>query len=432
MGESKYLYSNTVTNKKISSDTVKFFFIKILFFLILFAPTVLQEIKAIILIIITGIVVLETITRMKISIHPKILVWVLIFFATNFIFLLRGTYGRGDIFFMLAPSYIIWPIVYAITLIVSSSRFKAFDMTKLFIISTIVISCYILYINLNFMGYVPDSFILLLPLNYRINYNFGYINFFTPSITSLFFLIPYIIAMLVNYKHGMTVKKKHLWIALFLGIAVSVLIGRRALIGIVCMSPFIALFWSKHKLFISKSTTKKIFTGIVVVFLIIIAYFSIGNLMNVGLRIDNTDTELIKSGTQARYSQFDALIQGWKEKPLFGSGFGVNAKGSIRSTSVPGAYELSYAAMLFQTGIIGMAVYFLLIVWLFSMCVKILKSDKESITYIIPTLTGVIGMLIANATNPYIQSFDGLWIFFYPLALINRYLLTKVKNVGGQ
>lgn len=426
------MYSNTVMNKRISSVTVKYFLIKILLFLILFAPMVFQKVKAIILIIITIIVIFETITVMKIRIHPRVLVWLLIYIATNFIFLLHGTYGNRDTFLMLAPSYIIWPIVYSITLIASSGRFKVFDMTRLLIISTIAITCYILYINLNFMGYAPSSFLLLLPLGYSINYNFGYINFFIPSITSLFFLIPYMIAMLINKKYTMTVKKKYLWIAIILGSVVSLVTGRRTLIGVICMSPFIALFLGKNKLSMSISTTKKVFTGIIVVLLIIIVYFSIGNSTNVGLRINNLDTKLIESGTQARYSQFAALIQGWKEKPLFGSGFGVNAKDSIRSISVPGTYELSYVAMLFQTGIIGMMVYFLLIVWLFRMCMRILKSNKESITHIIPTLTGVICVLIANATNPYIQSFDGLWILFYPLALINIDLLNTAKKLGGK
>lgn len=432
LGGSKNLYSNTVANKKNSLESIKFFLIKLLLFLILFTPMVLQEIKAIILIIITILVILESIARMKISIHPKVLVWVVIFSITNFIFLLHGTYGNRDIFFMLAPSYVIWPIVYTLVLVGSSMRFKTFDLTKLFVISTIAISCYIVYINLNFMGYLPNYPFLIDLLNYSINYNFGYINFFIPSITSLFFLLPYIIAMLTNYKSEMAVKKKYLLIGLIIGVGVTLLAGRRILIVAICISPFIALFLNRYNKFAHKSKLKKIIIGVLVITLTVGIYFLIGRVMNVGLRIDNTDTELIQSGTQVRYSQFDALIQGWKENPLFGSGFGVNAEGSIRSDSVPGMYELSYIAMLFQTGIVGMTVYVVLIVWLLTMCVKIIKSNRQSITYIIPTLTGVISMLIANATNPYIQSFDGLWVLFYPLALINRYLLINAKNEGGQ
>jgi len=35
------------------------------------------------------------------------------------------------------------------------------------------------------------------------------------------------------------------------------------------------------------------------------------------------------------------------------------------------------------------------------------------------------GFLIANATNPYLARFDGIWVIFLPLAFINRWLLTE-------
>lgn len=423
--------SKMIMNKNKSLNKFKYILIEIILFLILIAPGVLQEIKAIILAIIVVIILLEIAIKKRLNIHPKILVWVSIYVITNFFFLLRGTYETKDIFSMLAPSYILWPIVYTIALIVASSTFESFDMIKVFIVSTIAVSSYIVYIILNFRGYVPSSFMLLLPLGYKINYDLGYLNFFIPCITSLFFLIPYIIALLLSDKQAMLVKKKYLWLALILGSVASILVGRRTLIGVICVSPFIAVFIGKYKKSISKSIIKKIFIGIVVILLVFMTYFFIGKKLNVKLRIDNSQTTLMKLGTELRFSQFDALIQGWKEKPLLGAGFGINAEGSIRSETTPGMYELSYVAMLFQTGIIGITIYFLLIAWLFKMCVKIIKSNEENSTWMVAILTGVTCMIIANATNPYIQSFDGLWVFFYPLALINRYLTTNVKNEGG-
>lgn len=431
MGGSGRLYSDTIIKKSTSLDSIKYVLIKFLLFLILFAPVTLQKVKAVILIAITVLVIWEYIATKRFNIHPKVFAWVGMFVIVNSIFLVRGTYGRADIFKILAPTYIIWPIVYTIVLVISSRKFKTFDLTKLFVITTIAISSYILYFNLSFMGYLPSYAIVKWLPKYVINNDLGYIGFFVPNITSLFFLVPYIIANLVNYNYEVIVKKRYLWIAVVLSTIAALLTGRRALIAVICISPFISLLLSRYKVdtFKSfKSTIKKLIIGILLVLLMIMGYFAIGNLMKVELRINNTQTQVIKAGTEIRYSQFDALIHDWKEKPLLGHGFGVNAKLSVRS-DIPGNYELSYVAMLFQTGVIGMIFYATLMIWLFSMCIKIIKSKNASAVYMIPTLTGLISVLIGNSTNPYIQSFDGLWIFFYPLALISRYLLNDAKNV---
>lgn len=441
MEGSGILYSNAIIKKSVSVESIKYFLIKILLFLILFAPVTLQKVKAIILIAITILVMYEYITTKKNNIHPKVFAWVVMFVIVNSIFLVRGTYGRPDIFKMLAPTYIIWPIIYTIVLVISSRRFEIFDLTKLFVITTIAISSYILYFNLNFMGYIPSLGVAKWLPKYVINDDLGYIGFFVPNITSLLFLVPYIIANLVNYNEEVIVKKRYLWIAAVLSTIAVLLTGRRALIAVVAISPFISLLLSRFKVDRFKvdrfkpdrfkSIIKKLAIGLVIVFLLAMGYFAIGKLMKVELRINNTQTAEIKGGTEIRYSQFEALINDWKEKPLLGHGYGVDAKLSVRS-NVPGTYELSYVAMLFQTGVMGMIFYIALMIWLFSMCIKIIKSKSFSTVYMIPTLTGMMSVLIGNSTNPYIQSFDGLWIFFYPLALVNRYLLNESTNLSRE
>lgn len=425
------LYSDVIMKKGVSVESIKYFLIKLLLFLILFAPVALQKVKAIILIVITILVIREYITTKKFNIHPKVFAWVVILVIVNSVFLVRGTYGRVDIFKILAPTYIIWPIIYTIVLVISSRKFETFDLTKLFVIITIAISSYILYFNLNFMGYLPSLTIIKWLPKYVINDDLGYIGFFVPNITSLFFLVPYIIANLVNYNDQVIMKKRYLWIAAVLSTIAVLLTGRRALIAVVAISPFISLLLSRFKADRFKAIIKKLTIGIIIVFLLVMGYFQIGKLMKVELRINNTQTAEIKEGTEIRYSQFDALIHDWKEKPLLGHGFGVDAKLSVRS-NVPGTYELSYVAMLFQTGVVGMIFYIALMIWLFSMCIKIIKLKSISAVYMIPTLTGMMSVLIGNSTNPYIQSFDGLWIFFYPLALVNSYLLNDSTNLPSE
>lgn len=420
-------------------EKLKIFNIKILLFLILFAPMVLQRVKAMILAIIILAVFIEIISKRKIIINRKILMWSIIYCLTNLFFLLRGTHDNTEILKMLFPVNVLWPIVYTIVLIAASSQIKTLDISKFFVMTTLSISCYILYIILNFSGFLPNSFILNLPLIYSINNDFGFLNFFTPSITSLFFLIPYNISLAMNPNPTAKVKKIYLYLAILLSTIASILVGRRALIGLIFVTPFISLFWSnfafdlpitkilgEKALFLKKINFKKIMIGIVMTVVIIIISFVL--LLNLGLRIGNLDNDLIEAATDVRYEQFYALINGWLENPFLGVGFGINAEGSIRSEVVPGLYELTYIAKLFHTGLIGIIIYLFLFLWAVKEAVKILKVDKQHIYYFIPTLTGTSAVLIGQSSNPYMNSFDGLWVIFYPLAIINLILLNQVDE----
>ena len=40
-------------------------------------------------------------------------------------------------------------------------------------------------------------------------------------------------------------------------------------------------------------------------------------------------------------------------------------------------------------------------------------------------LTGACTFLIANATNPYLETYDYLWVIFLPLAVVNVLLLGR-------
>ena len=56
------------------------------------------------------------------------------------------------------------------------------------------------------------------------------------------------------------------------------------------------------------------------------------------------------------------------------------------------------------------------------------RRNQEREAYIIPFLTGFTSVMLAEATNPYTESFDGMWIFFYALAVINNIYLKSAKR----
>jgi len=124
-----------------------------------------------------------------------------------------------------------------------------------------------------------------------------------------------------------------------------------------------------------------------------------------------------------RKEQFFALTEGWMEVPLFGAGHGSAAMGSIRSEEQPWAYELSYLALLYQIGIMGVLVYGSAIAWIFYKGIKMMRRVPEAAGFLIPTLSALACFLVANATNPYLQKFDYLWTIFLPVAVLNAYMM---------
>jgi len=130
-----------------------------------------------------------------------------------------------------------------------------------------------------------------------------------------------------------------------------------------------------------------------------------------------------------RREQFFPLLQGWSESPIFGSGHGASVAGSIRSDEMPWAYELSYLALLFHTGMLGFLAYMSGVAWIFWMSLKIIRFGDHFSLYMLPLLVGFSCFLIGNASNPYLEKFDYMWVIFLPVAFINFWLLDRRKQV---
>lgn len=140
----------------------------------------------------------------------------------------------------------------------------------------------------------------------------------------------------------------------------------------------------------------------------------------------NNSTDL---GAMIRADQFSLLIKSWKEKPFFGWGYGSVSQYIIRSDETPFIYELSYIALLFQTGIVGFAIYMSLIFWIFYKFYKLRnRVDPEMNKFNVSILVGLTTFLLANATNPYLYAFDHMWTLFYPLLILNTQILNINKK----
>jgi O-antigen ligase len=128
-------------------------------------------------------------------------------------------------------------------------------------------------------------------------------------------------------------------------------------------------------------------------------------------------------GAVARSLQFRALIDAWAKTPIFGAGAGAAGATYIRDPAQPWAYELSYVALLYQTGLVGLGLYAAGVGWIYWTGIQMIRSGHELGLRLLPALTGMAAFLVANATNPYLAKFDYLWVIFLPVAYINLWLL---------
>jgi hypothetical protein len=141
----------------------------------------------------------------------------------------------------------------------------------------------------------------------------------------------------------------------------------------------------------------------------------------VSVVISGVDLSGPQAGPKVRSDQLAALTSAWLHSPVIGNGFGAVAS-VIRSPSQPWAYELSYNALLFKTGVLGVVLYAVGVGWILWQGLRLVRNSPIS-SSAWPVLVGSIGFLVANATNPYLQKFDYLWVLFLPLAYINFWRL---------
>jgi len=155
------------------------------------------------------------------------------------------------------------------------------------------------------------------------------------------------------------------------------------------------------------------------------AFFLVANLANLNLVAIAEDfadgfsfNDPSNEAAYDRRLQFDALLAEWHESPLIGHGHGA-AGAVMRDPEQPWAYELSYLALLFHTGLIGLAVYSIAVIWLVMSALKIVRHEQKLALVVGCMVVGLYAFLIANATNPYLAKFDYLWTIFVLAAAVN-------------
>lgn len=151
---------------------------------------------------------------------------------------------------------------------------------------------------------------------------------------------------------------------------------------------------------------------------------------------DETEERTAFSVTNAqssalRQQQGEQLLEGFWESPLVGSGSGAVTGGLIRDERRPWAYELQYHLLLFRNGLLGAGLYVAAVV---IGALEIRRRwpyvDWTTRHACIGGMGAAMGILVANATNPYLQAVGQQWALFLPVMVICARTASRARHEG--
>lgn len=403
-----------------------------LFFFMLFAPRTYQNVKIPLLIFVVLMIITRMLAVQKINLHPKVNLWFLLLLIYgsiwSYIGAIQGNPGTLDSLRL----NIVWVLLYALFICGIYSRDILDSLVKTIFAAAIAISLYSVYSVLYTAGFLPYTFLADLDMGDRIGINEGYIQLTAHNVGTLAFVNPFLFAAIFFSNEDRVFGFRRKWaIAVFVLTLITVLVsGRRVLWINVVLTPFVCLVLA----FLLDGTSKKMairksIRAIIVLYILLLISGVLLQLYTSWSIRSFCDRlfEAFDSGG-VRQQQMKALLAGFTDNPIWGTGFGKGVKEVIRDPERPWNYELSYILNLYNTGIVGTLYYFSLIGWVYYQLVKLLKKNKVERRIAMPLLVGLSTFLIANATNPYYGSYDFMWTLFLPVAYINLALLRKSVN----
>ena len=402
----------------------------LLFFMMLFVPTAYQPLKGALLgFVLAGIVATALISG-RFPLAPQTAIWTLVFSVLGLAWVLKGLTAGAPGALMMFNVYVVWPLVYTLLVVGASYPGVLRALTRTVVWSGIAISIYSIIYVLWAAGLWPHSLYYALDQGQAIGFHGTHIEFALYSTTTLLYIVPYLVgALFVFPRVGAPVGRRTLWVALVLSVITVLLSGRRALLLLVPLAPLLTLSFRAWLPPVVKWESRRLvrrvaWAALAVATVLVIAMTAIGGLSPAGF------VDMVASGfrfnsdvvAMSRRDQFLALIAGWLEQPAFGSGHGAPAPGVIRSIEQPWSYELTYVALLYHTGLVGFVAYGLGLAWILFTCRRIARSGWSESPNLVATLVGTASFLLANATNPYLEKYDSIWVLFMPIAFINVWM----------
>lgn len=409
-----------------------------LFFAMLFVPVTYRSLKGgLLALTLAGIVGTALVTG-RVLLDRRVLLMALGFAAIGVFFVLRGYVEGAPGALQMFNVYVTWPLVYTTLIAGAAHRGVLRGLMRVLVWAALAVSAYSISYVLWAAGYWPDALYVAIDQGQAIGFYGSYVEFGLYSTSTLLFTMPFLVgALFVFPSAGAPMSRRVLWLALALNLVTVLLAGRRALLVLVPLAPALALFYRSWLTPVRKRDSRRLVTralaGAVVLALALgtaitavggIAPSGFGEMVGTGFQFDTDPVAML------RRDQFTALLDGWRNQPLLGTGHGMPAE-VIRSIETPWSYELSYVALLFHTGLVGTTAYAAGVAWMAGMAYLIARRGWPEAPSMVATLVGTSSFLVANATNPYLEKYDYLWVIFLPIAFVNSYLAHQTRPGHG-
>jgi hypothetical protein len=400
------------------------------FFLMLVLPTTYQKERGALLLIIVAGCLCEFLMG-KWKIHPTVFNVGIICVTTSLFFIIYGLYNNAPGALSVGTVYVLWPLLFIFFMGFLNNPAYYEGFIKMIIVGVIVSAVMGILLVLEGFGFIDinlSSFLEVQGAGFGIDEGTLVYNLY--NMTTIIFGFPFLLALIFLPPKLSVVNKFWNYLALFaLVLALfTLLISRRRAFWVISLaSPLIIYVIFRISRLANPFKLKPLFYVIVLASFALLIWSVVFK-----LSIENTYYAVLAGfdfgdsfnfSTSARTEQFHVLLDGWMNNPLMGSGHGAAALGSVRSDEQAWAYELSYLALLFQVGLIGLIVYSSAVLWIFVKSIRLVRTNPESAAMLLPLLVGLACFLIANATNPYLAKFDYLWTIFLPVGILNAYLL---------
>lgn len=404
-----------------------------LFFSLLFVPTVYKPAKYVLIALVFVVIGANMAVSGRIRLHPTVLAWTYMFVSVGAAFVLLGLANNASGALRLAPLYVAWPIAYMVFVEGAAEPRVLESLQAVLVVAAFVIFSYaLMYISMQ-AGLLPSFPLPEFDLDPHIGFYPGFMQYSLNNLASMLFLVPYLMALVVIRPTGRSrAGEILLWSALILGIAAVGLSLRRGIMFAVALGP---LFIAVLAAFLPRAERGRAARSLATLVAALVVLVS-GAVLYAHFRYGWTPDNLlafisggydfqspVDPGAVARSLQFNALIDAWVRSPIFGAGAGASGAAYVRDPAQPWAYELSYVTLLYQTGVLGLALYASGIAWIFWTGSRMIRSGHPLGLRLFPVLIGLAAFLVGNATNPYLAKFDYLWVIFLPVAYINLWLL---------
>ncbi len=432
----------------------------VLFFLMLMVPTAYRPIKVVLIVVVLATIAASVYRAPgRPRLDPVVIAWAALYLVTGIFFVMLGWLHHAPGALRESSVYIFWPVLFTIFVAGASELRILQSLERVFLPALLAIAIYSLaFIVLTGLFINPASFLPDLQQQARVVFYNGYVQFNVNSLATVIFVVPYLVASLIvgltnadtpDASHAAPLRQRTwlrplvLGIGLCLGLLLTVLSLRRSLLVVAALSPFITiglLFFlpagidRRGRLRLVQLAAGM---GVLVIVLAAVTHFGFGVtpgtvLTKVAQGFDFSSSD---PGPSTRADQFHYLIAGWEQNPIFGAGYGAVVPGfhprpqavaDMRlDITYPWSYELSYVALLYHTGLVGFGLYAAGVLWIFWTGLRIIRSGDPLARGLIPVLVGTACFLIANATNPYLEKYDYMWVIFLPLAHVNLWRLRE-------